>query len=420
MTDRRQINKEVMSDTVQMYKKLPELQDAIRYSVAHQFMVKHEDEITYEEREPQRDTQYIISGKRSFEAAKGYADKKVAVLNFANSHDVGGSPFSAGAQEESLCRCSTLWPCLKAMEGDFYAQHRYLFDTHRINYMGNDDLIYTPDVVVFKTDERADVIYPRMMYQRDWYKVDVITSAAPELWHGNRRPADYEAQITTRIKKILDVAAAQQVEALILGAWGCGAFKNPSDVVARVFLTLLREYHFEIVEFALSECGDLAGNGFAQALHGAGFVGKEDQSPINIFAQVEDFSFSVDAYPGKIEKDILCFDAGPSISVIKYRGKYGIFYPCLEGMGMPTESYRGIKPYFRYDDIRLCVPDLAMDIYGYVAVKEKDSWSILKIYTERKVVPMGKAYPSFEQAKDALEAMIGGSSPFPWVTFERF
>ena len=267
MTDYRQINKEVMSNTVQMYENLPELQDAIRYSVAHQFMVKHEDGIRFDERNSQRVTRQIVSGKRSFEAVKGYPGKKVAVLNFANNHSVGGAPFSAGAQEESLCRCSTLWPCLKAMEHEFYGRHRHLYESHQLDHMGNDDLIYTSDVVVFKTDERTDVIYPKMMYQRDWYKVDVITSAAPELRHGNRCPADYEVQITSRIKKILDVAASQDVDVLILGAWGCGAFKNPVDVVARVFLILLKEYHFETVEFALAS-GDanLASNGFAQAL----------------------------------------------------------------------------------------------------------------------------------------------------------
>lgn len=267
MTDYRTINKEVMSNTVVMYENLPELQDAIRYSVAHQFMVKHEDSIVFEEINPQRVTRQVISGKRTFEAAKGYPGKKVAVLNFANNHSVGGSPFSAGAQEESLCRCSTLWPCLKAMEHDFYGRHRYLYESRRLDHMGNDDLIYTPDVVVFKTDERADVIYPKMMRQEDWYKVDVITSAAPELRLGNRRPYNYEAQITSRIKKILDVAASQDVDVLILGAWGCGAFKNPIDVVARVFQSLLSEYHFETVEFALASAdADLESNGFAQAL----------------------------------------------------------------------------------------------------------------------------------------------------------
>ena len=153
------------------------------------------------------------------------------------------------------------------MEHEFYGRHRHLYESHQLDHMGNDDLIYTPDVVVFKTDERTDVIYPKMMYQRDWYKVDVITSAAPELRHGNRCPADYEVQITSRIKKIFDVAASQDVDVLILGAWGCGAFKNPADVVARVFLTLLKEYHFETVEYALASAdANLASNGFAQAL----------------------------------------------------------------------------------------------------------------------------------------------------------
>ena len=266
MNDYRSINRDVMTNTEQMYKTLPELKDAIRYSVAHQFMVKHEDSIEYTERNPQRATKYVISGKRSFEAAKGYSGKKVAVLNFANSHSVGGAPFSAGAQEESLCRCSTLYPCLKAMQYDFYYYHCHLFDSRVIGHMGNDDLIYTPDVVVFKTDERTDVIRPEMMYQKDWYKVDVITSAAPELILMTAPPRNYEAQITSRIKKILNVAASQDVDVLILGAWGCGAFKNPVDVVARVFRTLLENYHFETVEFALSTRGNVSDGDFAKAL----------------------------------------------------------------------------------------------------------------------------------------------------------
>jgi len=51
-------------------------------------------------------TRYIVSGKRSFETAKEYTGKKVAVLNYANNHSTGDAPFSAGAQEESLCRCT--------------------------------------------------------------------------------------------------------------------------------------------------------------------------------------------------------------------------------------------------------------------------------------------------------------------------
>ena len=265
MVNYRQINYVVMTDTKRQYETIPELQEAVYHSVHSQFMISHEEDI-HKKPTTEHNTNIVISGKRSFEAAKGYKGKKVAVLNFANNHSIGGAPFSAGAQEESLCRCSTLYPCLQAMKHDFYEKHIRQFETHQINHMGNDDLIYTPGVAVFKTDERTEPIYPKMMEPQDWYFVDVITSAAPELWRGNARPVDYEAQITSRINKILDVAAREGVQVLILGAWGCGAFCNPSDVVAKVFMTQLKNYNFETVEFALATRGDLSTSTFARAL----------------------------------------------------------------------------------------------------------------------------------------------------------
>lgn len=49
------------------------------------------------------------------------------------------------------------------MKHNFYEKHIRQFETHQINHMGNDDLIYTPGVAVFKTDERTEPIYPKMM-----------------------------------------------------------------------------------------------------------------------------------------------------------------------------------------------------------------------------------------------------------------
>ena len=246
-----------MTDTKGKCETVPELITAVQHSIEHQFMVAHEENIDQPKVQNSR-TQYVCSGKRSFEAAKAYKGKKTAVLNFANNHAIGGAPFSAGAQEESLCRCSTLLPCLEAMREPFYDRHINQYMARQIGPMGNDDLIYTPDVVVFKSDERTDPIYPKMLEQNEWYKVDVITCAAPELMRMHYRPANYEEIITSRIKKILDVAAKEQVEVLILGKWGCGAFKNPSDIVARVFRTLLKNYNFETVEFALASRGDVS------------------------------------------------------------------------------------------------------------------------------------------------------------------
>ena len=251
-SDYRKINREVMTDTKLQYETIPELKEAVKNSIELQFMVAQEENIDQPVADSHQ-TKYVCSGKRSFEAAKDYKGKKIAVLNFANNHSIGGSPFSAGAQEESLCRCSTLLPCLEAMNEPFYQKHICQFASKEINYMGNDDLIYTPDVVVFKTDERTDPIYPKMMDPSEWYKVDVITSAAPQLRKVSTLPANYNDVIFGRIKKILDVAAKEHAEVLILGAWGCGAFKNDINVVSDTFYSLLKNYNFEVVEFALSD-----------------------------------------------------------------------------------------------------------------------------------------------------------------------
>lgn len=259
----REINWEVMIDTKIRYESDEELIEAVKCSIERQYMVAQEENIDQPKVENSK-TKYICSGKRSFEAAKAYKGKKTAVLNFANNHAIGGAPLSSGAQEESLCRCSTLLPCLQAMRIPFYEKHVQQYTVGEIDYLGNDDLIYTPDVVVFKTDERTDPIYPKIMERSEWYKVDVITCAAPEMKRVPRMPANYEKLITSRIKKILDVAAKERVEVLILGAWGCGAFKNPMEVVARVFYSLLKNYNFEVVEFPMDTHGDVSNSPFAK------------------------------------------------------------------------------------------------------------------------------------------------------------
>ena len=252
MTDYRKINFAVMTDTRECCKKNPELKKMIQESIHNQFMVSHDENID-QQLGGSSQTEYVVTGDRTYHAAKPCAasGKRVAVLNFANNHSIGGAPYAAGAQEESLCRASTLLPCLEAMRSRFYDRHIEMYHRGKLDYMGNDDLIYTPGVCVFKTDELTDPISPKMLPRDEWYCVDVITSAAPELWHGNKMPDDYREQISSRIKKILDVAKMQGVEVLILGAWGCGAFKNPADVVASVFHEHLQKYDFQKVIFAM-------------------------------------------------------------------------------------------------------------------------------------------------------------------------
>ena len=263
MKSYREINREVMTDTMLCCQTMPVLMEAVKHSIANQYMVAEEDNIDQPVAHAVH-TKYVVSGKRSFEAAKGYSGKKVAVLNYANNYSIGGAPFSAGAQEESLCRCSTLLPCLKAMSEPFYMKHRAQYRTQEINNMGNDDLIYTPDVVVFKTDERTNPVYPQMMPPEEWYHVNVITCAAPMMF--GPQPDNYQQIIRSRIKKIIDVGAKEGNEVFILGAWGCGAFRNSIEIVSRTFVELLRNYDFEIVEFALATRNDVSNSAFARAL----------------------------------------------------------------------------------------------------------------------------------------------------------
>src|SRR5574344_355015 len=241
----REQNYKTMNDTEELYQKIDFLKSCIKNSIENEFIVYQLDKIeTSGDKNP--DMRVIVSTKRTFEAAEKYKGKKICCLDFANNHNIGGAPWSAGAQEESMCRISTLYPCLKSKETEFYKNHQEEFRDGIIDEMGNDDLIYIPNVTVFKTDEWQ----PQLRNEAEWFKTDVIVSAAPQLGHGFDK-VRYTTIMTNRIKRILDVVARENVEVLILGAFGCGAFQNPPEIVAGIFNSLIRNYNFDIVEFAV-------------------------------------------------------------------------------------------------------------------------------------------------------------------------
>ena len=133
----------------------------------------------------------------------------------------------------------------------FYEPHR---EQH--NPLYNDDCIYTPDVVVFKSDTASPEILPR----DEWWRVNVITCAAPNLRtdrDGTIRVTITDAELKAlhikRMRRILSIAAAEENEVVILGAYGCGAFKNPPEVVAAAMKQVVEEfqYCFKTIEFAV-------------------------------------------------------------------------------------------------------------------------------------------------------------------------
>lgn len=203
----------------------------------------------------------VVSKKRTLEAAAAYKNLKTAVHNFASASNPGGGVVhGASAQEECLCRCSGLYFCLNVptMWEGFYKPHRAAHDP-----IHNDDIIYTPDVTVFKTDTAS----PRMMPESEWYNVDVITCAATNLREnpsniynhgdGNAKASVSDRELFAihekRLRRIMNVAVAEGAEAVILGAFGCGAFMNNPDVVSDVAKTVVKDYlkAFKVIEFAV-------------------------------------------------------------------------------------------------------------------------------------------------------------------------
>ena len=66
-------------------------------------------------------------------------------------------------------------------------------------------------------------------------------------------PAELESLLTSRIKRIFEIAAANENEVLILGAFGCGAFRNPPEIVAKVFNKVMSDFlkYFDTIEYAI-------------------------------------------------------------------------------------------------------------------------------------------------------------------------
>ena len=259
--DRNQ-NVEIFQDTRRMWETDAELKRAAAESVRRQCLILEGDRVADHRggRRYETPARVMVSRKRSFEAAAGYPEDRVCVMNFASATNPGGGVIrGANAQEECLCRTSTLYEALRqqAMWEGFYLPHREEGDP-----LHNDDCIYTPGVVVFKSDAASPELLPR----EEWYPVDVITIAAPNL---RQRPSnrmnpgegkkvritdrELEALHIKRLRRVLDVACEQGAETLILGAFGCGAFQNPPQVVARAAKTVLADYlHcFKTVEFAV-------------------------------------------------------------------------------------------------------------------------------------------------------------------------
>ena len=270
----------IFEDTQEFYNTDPTLREAVAAS-RQATLFYDAGAIPTIPRIEERAGKITVTRSRSFEAAMRLSrenpGKKITVLNFASATNPGGGvTHGSSAQEESLCRCSTLYPTL---DRRFLWQHYYGINRASQDVCYTDACIYSPGIVICKTDTD----YPERMEQKDWCTVDVITCAAPNLRREpnsiyNPGTGEYVAILPEKLqqiheqraRQILSVAVANRTEILVLGAFGCGAFRNDPKTVALAWRNVLQEYakYFDLTEFAIY-CRDYETpnyNAFAEAM----------------------------------------------------------------------------------------------------------------------------------------------------------
>lgn len=259
----RDRNVQIFEESNRLWETNEILRKSAARSIRTQRFVGAKEEIPFSPPSNGVPARVVVSRKRTLEAAEPYVreGKKTCVLNFASATNPGGGVTrGSSAQEECICRSSTLFPCLNTRDlwNSFYGPHRKAG-----NPLYNDDCIYTPDVCVF----REDTAIPELLQAENWWNVNVITCAAPNLRRATSNEMnpcagtkaaqishkELEQLLTSRIRRIFKLAAKEETRVLILGAFGCSAFQNPPEVVAGVFRKVMEEYRlaFETVEYAV-------------------------------------------------------------------------------------------------------------------------------------------------------------------------
>ncbi|WP_298609089.1 TIGR02452 family protein [uncultured Thiothrix sp.] len=185
-------------------------------------------------------TQITVTSEKTQAAAKRLVQDEgldnLVLLNFASARNPGGGFIGgARAQEEDLCRCSGLYSCLMPQTA-YYAANRA-----QDSLLYTDHLIYSPQVPWFRQDNN-DLL-------EQAYYASVITAPAPNAGQVLlKNQASVQAIYQTlhyRAGLVLAIAKAHQHENLLLGAWGCGVFKNDPQQVAQAFADWLAQPQFK-------------------------------------------------------------------------------------------------------------------------------------------------------------------------------
>ena len=221
---------EILKNGFYEYKgKKVDIKDELKESIKNTFTIAPNDWDTILKTpiENKFETEIITKNCSTIEAIVEEENGKICVLNFASAKNPGGGFLGgASAQEESLARSSSLY------ETQIKDKTMYDFNRNQSSFLYSDYMIYSPNVL-FWNDDNGD-------YFEKPFVVDVITAPAPNkgamIQHNRKEEIAATKEVfKKRMDKVLAIAANQKCDILILGAWGCGVFKNDPNEIAELF-----------------------------------------------------------------------------------------------------------------------------------------------------------------------------------------
>lgn len=186
----------------------------------------------------------VVNGTTQTVARTMSESGPLVLLNFASARNPGGGFLNgAKAQEEDLCRCSTLYATL--------IQHQEYYDANRkqSSLLYTDYAIFSPTVPFFKTRGTGE-------YLDNPFVASVITAPAPNTKPYLAKSGDpklLQECFERRWKNVMAIAVDIGTPNVLLGAWGCGAFGGDPAIASQTAKNAIHEFGpaFDRVVFAI-------------------------------------------------------------------------------------------------------------------------------------------------------------------------
>lgn len=148
--------------------------------------------------------------------------EKICILNMASAKRKGGGVENgAQAQEECLFRCSNLF----TIPDEFYP-------------LNDNELIYTHKASFIKNYKYMEI----PVIECDVITIPAINTNNTETYY---TPLDYFITTKCKIINMLNMALLNNCSTIILGAWGCGVFKNDPKTIATLFKEILEDEKYK-------------------------------------------------------------------------------------------------------------------------------------------------------------------------------